>query len=154
MYLTILFAAVATLLLLRLLLASPLGHAFVGIRENEVRMRAIGYPTRRYRLLAFSISGAVAGLAGGLSAIFHNFVSPDTMHWAMSAEVLVMVILGGAGTLIGPIIGAAVFASLKHFISSTTQHWNLIVGVVFIACVLFFPHGIYGTLRDLLGRSR
>ena len=91
---------------LRRLLNAPLGHVFVGIRENEPRMMAIGYPTRAYKLLAFTIAGALAGFAGGLYAIFNSFISPDAVYWTASGDILIMTILGGAGTLIGPAIGA------------------------------------------------
>ena len=95
---------------LRRLLNAPLGHVFVGIRENEPRMLAIGYPTRAYKLLAFTIAGALAGFAGGLYAIFNSFISPDAVYWTASGDILIMTILGGAGTLIGPAIGAGAFS--------------------------------------------
>ena len=91
------------------MLNAPLGHAFVGIRENEQRMLAIGYPTRAYKLLSFTIAGGVAGLAGGLYAIFNGFISTDAMYWTASGDILIMTMLGGAGTLIGPAIGTAIF---------------------------------------------
>ena len=93
---------------LRRLLNAPLGHAFVGIRENEQRMMAIGYPTRAYKLLSFTIAGAIAGLAGGLYAIFNGFISADAVYWTASGDILIMTMLGGAGTLIGPALGAAI----------------------------------------------
>jgi branched-chain amino acid transport system permease protein len=140
---------------LRRLLNAPLGHAFVGIRENEPRMLAIGYPTRAYKLLAFTIAGGLAGFAGGLYAIFNSFISPDAVYWTASGDILIMTILGGAGTLIGPAIGAGVFLLMKNVVSSYSDHWLLIIGVVFIACVLFFPGGIWGTLRGLRpGKAR
>jgi branched-chain amino acid transport system permease protein len=134
---------------LRRLLNAPLGHVFVGIRENEPRMLAIGYPTRAYKLLSFTIAGALAGFAGGLYAIFNSFISPDAVYWTASGDILIMTILGGAGTLIGPAIGAGVFLLMKNVVSSYSEHWLLIIGVIFIACVLFFPGGIWGTLRRL-----
>ena len=79
---------------------------FVGIRENEERMAAIGYPTRAYKLLSFTIAGAIAGLAGGLYAIFNGFISSDAVYWTASGDILIMTMLGGAGTLIGPAVGA------------------------------------------------
>ena len=134
---------------LRRLVRSPLGHSFVGIRENEPRMRAIGYPTGRYKLLAFTIGGTVAGLAGGLYAIFNGFISPDAVQFSASGDVLIMVMLGGAGTLVGPAIGAGVFLLLKNLVSSYSGHWMLIIGTVFILCVLYVPGGIWGTLRTI-----
>ncbi len=138
---------------LRRLLNAPLGHVFVGIRENEPRMMAIGYPTRAYKLLAFTIAGALAGFAGGLYAIFNSFISPDAVYWTASGDILIMTILGGAGTLIGPAIGAGLFLLMKNVVSSYSEHWLLIIGIVFIACVLVFPGGIWGTLRQVRARK-
>jgi branched-chain amino acid transport system permease protein len=147
------FMALAFLLVsywaLRRLLNAPLGHVFVGIRENEPRMLAIGYPTRAYKLLAFTIAGAFAGLAGGLYAIFNSFISPDAVYWTASGDILIMTMLGGAGTLIGPAIGAGVFLVMKNVVSSYSEHWLAIIGAIFICCVLFFPGGIWGTLRQV-----
>ena len=139
---------------LRRLINSPLGHVFVGIRENEQRMLAIGYATPRYKLLAFTIGGTVAGFAGGLYAIFNGFISPDAVQFSASGDVLIMVMLGGTGTLIGPIIGSGFFLLMKNLVSSYSNHWMLIIGLAFIACVLYFPGGIWGTLRDLKLRVR
>jgi branched-chain amino acid transport system permease protein len=136
-------------LVLRRLLQSPLGRAFVGIRENEPRMLAIGYRTRAYKLLSFVIAGSFAGFAGGLYAIFNTFISPDAMYWTASGDVLIMVMLGGAGTLIGPVIGTGLFLLMKNVVSSYSEHWMLIIGVIFIACVMFFPGGIWGTLQHV-----
>ena len=140
---------------LRRLIDSPLGHVFVGIRENESRMLAIGYATKGYKLLAFTIAGGLAGLAGGLYAIFNSFISPDAVYWTASGDVLIMVMLGGAGTLTGPVIGTAIFLLMKNLVSSYSEHWMLIIGVIFVGCVLFFPGGVWGMLRGLLyGRQK
>jgi branched-chain amino acid transport system permease protein len=138
---------------IRRLLNAPLGHVFVGIRENEPRMLAIGYSTRAYKLLSFTIAGSLAGFAGGLYAIFNSFISPDAVYWTASGDILIMTILGGAGTLIGPAIGTGVFLLMKNVVSSYSEHWLLIIGVIFICCVLFFPGGIWGTLRQLRARK-
>jgi branched-chain amino acid transport system permease protein len=134
---------------LRRLLNSPLGHAFVGIRENEPRMMAIGYPTRAYKLMAFTIAGAIAGLAGGLYAIFNGFISSDAVYWTASGDILIMTMLGGAGTLIGPALGTAIFLLMKNVASSYSEHWLSIIGVTFICCVMFFPGGLWGSLQQL-----
>jgi branched-chain amino acid transport system permease protein len=139
---------------LRRLLNAPLGHVFVGIRENEPRMLAIGYRTRAYKLLSFTIAGAFAGLSGGLYAIFNSFISPDAVYWTASGDILIMTMLGGAGTLIGPAIGAGVFLLMKNVVSSYSEHWLAIIGAIFICCVLFFPGGIWGTLRQVSWRRR
>jgi branched-chain amino acid transport system permease protein len=147
MYFMALGFFVLCFLALRRLVASPLGRVFVGIRENEARMLAIGYATRRYKLAAFTIGGAFAGFAGGLYAIFNGFISPDAVYWSASGDILIMVMLGGAGTLVGPVFGAAAFLLMKNLVSTYSEHWPLIIGVIFVACVLFFPEGIWGTLR-------
>ena len=139
---------------LRRLIDSPLGHTFIGIRENEPRMLAIGYSTPRYKLLAFTIGGTVAGLAGGIYAVFNGFISPDAVYWGASGDILIMVMLGGAGTLIGPALGSGVFLLMKNLVSTYSSHWMLIIGVVFIACVLYFPSGIWGTVRQWQSGAR
>jgi len=132
---------------LRRLLNAPLGHAFIGIRENETRMQTIGYSTRTYKLLSFTIAGAIAGLAGGLYAIFNGFISSDALYWTASGDILIMTMLGGAGTLIGPALGAAVFLLMKNVVSSYSEHWLAIIGTTFICCVMFFPGGLLGFLQ-------
>jgi branched-chain amino acid transport system permease protein len=138
---------------LRRLVNSSLGHVFIGIRENELRMMAIGYPTRAYKLLSFVIAGSLAGFAGGMYIIFNSFISPDQIYWTASGDILIMVMLGGAGTLIGPVIGTGLFLLMKNVVSSYSQHWLLIIGIVFICCVMFFPSGIWGTLRQVRWRT-
>jgi branched-chain amino acid transport system permease protein len=117
-------------------------------------MLAIGYATPRYKLLAFTIGGAVAGLAGGIYAIFNGFISPDAVYWGASGDILIMVMLGGTGTLIGPALGSGIFLLMKNLVSTYSTHWMLIIGVVFIACVLYFPGGVWGTLRQLQRERR
>ena len=134
---------------LRRLVNAPLGRVFVGIRENEQRMLAVGYPTRAYKLLSFTIAAAIAGLSGGLYAIFNGFISADALYWTASGDVLIMTMLGGAGTLIGPAIGSGVFLLMKNVVSSYNEHWLAIIGVTFICCVMFFPGGIWGALRSI-----
>jgi len=132
---------------LRRLIASPLGSIFIGIRENEQRMRAAGYPVQRFKLVSFTIAGALAGIGGGLYALQNAFVSSDILHWSLSGDAIIMVILGGTGTVIGPAIGAAMFLLIKNVLSSRTDYWLLWVGVVFIACVMFLPQGVWGWVR-------
>ncbi len=139
---------------LRRLVSSPFGLAFVGIRENEARMLAIGYETRRYKLASFTVGGAFAGLAGGIYAIFNGFISPDAVYWSASGDILIMVMLGGAGTLLGPVLGSAAFLLMKNLVSSYSEHWLLIIGVVFVVCVLFFPGGIWSIFRQAPFRAR
>jgi branched-chain amino acid transport system permease protein len=133
---------------LRRLIDSPLGSTMIGVRENEQRMRAIGYPVQRIKLIAFTIAGGVAGLGGGLYAFFNAFVSSDILHWVLSGDAVLMVILGGAGTITGPIIGTGIFLMLKHVISSHTEYWMMWVGAVFIACVMFMRQGVWGLVLE------
>lgn len=127
---------------LRVILQSPLGQIFVGIRENETRVRVMGYNTTIYKNISFILAGGIGGLAGSLYAFFNGFISPKDIYWTMSGEVLIMVLVGGAGTLIGPVLGAAFIVILETFVSSYTDLWMLIVGITFILFVIFIPKGI------------
>jgi branched-chain amino acid transport system permease protein len=138
--------------LMRRLIDSPLGSTMIGVRENEVRMRAIGYPVQRIKLIAFTLAGAFAGLGGGLYAFFNAFVSSDILHWVLSGDAVLMVILGGSGTITGPVLGAGIFLMLKHVISSHTEYWMIWVGIVFIACVMFMPQGLWGLVKQRTAR--
>ena len=133
-------------LFLRHVVRAPIGHVFVGIRENEARMLAIGYPVRRYKLASFVLAGLVAGFAGAVFALYNGFVSTDLLDWGTSGDVILMVILGGTGTLAGPALGAFVFLLLKEYVSAYTEHWQIVVGAIFILCMLVIPDGLYGTL--------
>ena len=137
---------------LRRLIASPLGSIFIGIRENEQRMRAAGYPVDRFKLVSFTLAGSLAGIGGGLYALQNAFVSSDILHWALSGDAIIMVILGGVGTVIGPAFGAAIFLLLKHVVSSHTDYWMLAVGAIFILCVIFLPLGFWGVVRKARAR--
>ena len=136
------------------LVRSPLGSVFIGIRENEQRMRMLGYDVQRYKLLAFVIAGSFAGIAGGLYALFNGFISSDSVDWVASGDAIIMVLLGGTGTIAGPVIGAGIFLLMKEVLSSYTSHWMLIIGVTFIACVMFLREGIWGGLRRCAGMLR
>jgi branched-chain amino acid transport system permease protein len=152
-YLIVLFF-LGAYLALRRLVASPLGHSFVGVRENESRMRAVGYNTSRVKLASFVIGGLFAGLAGVLSSYYNGFVSPHDVYWTTSGHVMIMVIIGGAGTLVGPTFGAAFFLILQNVVSSYTDRWPLIMGATFIFFVLVARRGIVGIVRDALGFGR
>lgn len=146
--------AVAAYALAAGVLRSGFGRTLVGIKANEARMRALGLTVWRYKAAAFGLSGAIAGLAGALAAQHTTFVSPGLMHWTVSGEVLILVILGGLGTLVGGVLGAAVFVFLKHEVSSYTDHWHLVVGLVLIAAVLSGGRGLFGQLEHMVGRRR
>lgn len=134
------------------LVASPFGHMLVALHQNEGRARALGLPVFRYKLAAFAIAGAVAGLAGTLAAQRTQLVTPDALVWTTSGDVLVMVIMGGLGTLSGPVAGAALWVVLRDWVGAYTNYWMLAMGVFFVAIVLFADNGLYGLVR--LRRTR
>jgi len=141
---------VATLCLWRIV-RSPFGHVLRGIHENEPRMEALGYAVNRYKLLAFVIAGTVAGVAGSLYTQLVGSITPDAFLWTTSGEALLMVIIGGTGTLAGSVLGAAAFILLQSLVSSYTERWMLILGLTFILLVLFAPGGVVGALRGRVG---
>ena len=143
---------VGSYFLCRSLVNSPFGAVLRGIRENEPKTVALGYNTRLYKIAVMAIAYALGGLAGALYAPFAGFANTELLFWLLSGQVLIMVIVGGSGTLIGPILGAAFFLTLEHQLSSYTEAWALFFGLVFIAFVLFAPHGIWGLARDWFGR--
>ena len=147
--------AVATLVYLALarLIASPFGAVVLAVHRNENRARALGCPVQRYKLAVFTVAAMLAALAGTLQAQRTGFVSPDLLVWTSSGEVLIMVIIGGLGSLLGPIAGAALWTLLHHYLSAVTPYWMAIMGAFFIAIVLFASEGLYGALARLT-RSR
>ena len=143
-YYFVLVLMVGAYVLLRAVIESPFGHTIRGIKANEHRMRSLGFSTFRYKLVAFVIAGTLAGLAGYLDAAQFGFVTPDLFGWRESGIVLMMVILGGMGTLHGPILGAFVLVLLQDFLAGQTRHWLLPMGVFIILAVLVLPHGLSG----------
>ena len=135
------------------LVNSRFGRVLQGIKSNEARMRAIGYPTLRYKLLAFTISGTMCGLAGVLLANQAEFVAPSYLAWHRSGELIVMVLLGGMGTLFGPVMGAIAFLLLAHFLADITIYWPVIFGPFLIAVVLFGRGGLDGLIARIGGRN-
>jgi branched-chain amino acid transport system permease protein len=115
-------------------------------KSNEARMRAIGFNTLRYKLAAFVMAGAVCGLAGALLTNQTEYLTPSFMHWTRSGEIMVMVILGGMGTLVGPVLGAAAFLLLENLLSAWTVHWQVILGPLLVLVVLYARRGLYGLL--------
>jgi branched-chain amino acid transport system permease protein len=137
---------IAAFFVLSRILASPFGAVIEAVRENEMRARASGYDVTLTRLLTFVLSGGFCGLAGALQGLHLSIVPIEIMHYETSGLVVMIALLGGMGTFFGPMIGAAVFLVLENLVSLWTVHWQLIVGAIFIICVLFFPAGIWGTL--------
>lgn len=156
--LTLFYVALVSLvlayLLLRTLLRAPFGRVLFAIKENEGRVRAVGYNPLAYKLAAFVIAGTIAGYAGFLSATQYGYMSPNELNWILSAKALVMVILGGMGTLFGAIIGAFAFEGLHYFYSSLTHESELLMGITVIALVLLLPRGIGGFLLSLAERKQ
>lgn len=126
------------------LAASRFGRVLAAIRQNERRVAALGLSPYRYKLAAFVLSGAVAGLAGALHANMLRFISPDALNWTLSGEFMVMVVLGGAGTLMGPVLGAAALVLLQSALAQWTEHWMIVMGPVLVLVVLVAPRGIWG----------
>ena len=145
-----------------LLLFLYIGHRLVNARfgmviraakSNEPRARAIGFSLYRYKLTAFAIAGAMCGVAGALLVNQTEYLTPEFMHWTRSGEIMFMVILGGMGTLVGPIIGAAVFLLLEDVLSAWTVHWQIILGPFLILVVLFAKRGLFGLLPGAASRN-
>ena len=148
-YFVLLFFIVAAVLMY-LVVHSSFGHTLLGIRESETRMRSLGYNIWLQKYIAFNVSAIFAGLAGVLIVYYNGFVSPSELHLVTSAEVLIMVILGGAGTLFGPAIGAGIIIFIKNFVSGYTEHWMIILGAIYMATIMFAPQGVYRLMKQLL----
>jgi branched-chain amino acid transport system permease protein len=146
-YLFTLLVGGAALAIMARIGASPFGYALRGIRESESRMRTLGYPVWGLTYAAFVISALFAGLAGALYVFYNGFVSPADLHVSVSAQTVLMVILGGAGTVGGPIAGATAIVLLQNFLSSLTRRWMGVLGIVFILVVLYAPDGLTGLSR-------
>src|SRR5207302_708010 len=127
---------------------SPFGHVLVAIRDNEPRAQALGYATWRYKLLAFALSGALAGLAGALFSLGHGFASLEQLHWSTSGIAVLMTILGGIGTLWGSLLGAVIVLELRDALTSAPEASGVVTGAVFVVIVLAFRRGLWATGRD------
>lgn len=132
------------------LLNARFGMVIRGVKENERRMQALGFPTYRYKLAAFTIAGAGGGLAGVLLANATTYAGPAFMTWARSGEIIVMVVLGGMGTLFGPVYGAAALLLMEEMLADITEHWQIVLGPILLLVVLFARRGLYGLIQ---GRS-
>jgi branched-chain amino acid transport system permease protein len=139
----------ATIYIVWRLVHSRFGMVIQGARSNERRMRAIGFPTYRYKLLCFVFAGMLCGLAGALLANHTDFISPALMHWTRSGDLIVMAVLGGMGTVFGPVIGAVALLVLEELLSGITEYWQIILGPLFLLVVLFARGGIDGLLSGV-----
>jgi branched-chain amino acid transport system permease protein len=128
---------------------SPFGRVLKAIRESEERALHLGYDVNKYLLLAFTMSGAISALAGAIYSVLFVFISPSVLFWQLSGEVVIMTIIGGIGTLTGPLIGSVVFIFFSNTLTRVTDHWEIFFGIVIIAIVMLAPEGIIGLLRNM-----
>lgn len=136
--------ALAAYGLARSFVAAPVGRALVGAREQPLRMSALGYSTARIRLRAMLAAGGIAGAAGSLYPFLNLYVGPQSVHWSLSATMIIMLVIGGVGSLWGAFLGSAVYLALQTYVSAYTDRWQLFVGVIFVLIVLLLPHGLAG----------
>ena len=146
-YYLVLVVASLCFLLLKRMVQSPLGKVFIAIRENEDRARLIGYNVQRYKLLAFVIAGGLSGVAGGLYGITLKYASANSLHWGVSGHAVVYTIVGGMGTLFGPVLGTGIIMSLEHYLLNYMQGTDLVIGMVLVFMVLVAPKGLVGLLQ-------
>nr|WP_255561602.1 branched-chain amino acid ABC transporter permease [Pseudohoeflea sp. DP4N28-3] len=150
MYYVVLGATVAGILFLWRTLHSPFGHILAAIRENEPRAISLGLDVARYKLIAFVLSATLSGLAGSLKVIAFQLASLSNVSWHLSGEVVLMTLIGGMGTFVGPIIGSAFVVTLEHMLATSGLPISLVVGVIFMGCVMLFRRGVYGETRARL----
>src|SRR5246500_1561265 len=150
MYITVVVIFRAAFLLIYRIIHSPFGEVLKAIRENEARAISLGYRTDRYKLLAFVLSASLAGLAGATKAIVFQLASLTDVHWTMSGEVVLMTLVGGLGTVFGPVVGAFIIVSLENYLAEFGQWVTVIQGAIFVACVLLFRRGIIGEIAQVL----
>lgn len=155
MYYMVVAVFVACFLFISRIVHSPFGQVLKMIRENEPRAISLGYHVDRYKLLAFVLSAALAGLAGSLKTLVMGFATLSDVHWTMSGEVILMTLLGGVGTLFGPVFGSGIVISLQNLLADKVGSWvSVIIGVIFVLCVLAFRKGVMGELQAWRERRR
>ena len=152
-YYFVLIVFVIAAVLMHFIVRSPFGVALLGIRESETRMSVLGYNVWLYKYVSFIVTGIIAGLAGILFAYYNGFVHPGVLGIGTSAKVLIMTILGGPGTLFGPLGGAAIIVFLENLMSAYSERWQMFLGAVYIIVVIFAPRGIYGPIGKLIRRA-
>jgi branched-chain amino acid transport system permease protein len=150
MYIVVVAIFLAAFLLIYRIIHSPFGEVLKAIRENEPRAISLGYKTDRYKLVAFVLSAALAGLAGATKAIVFQLASLTDVHWTMSGEVVLMTLVGGLGTVFGPLVGATIIVGMQNYLATFGQWVTIIQGAIFVFCVLLFRRGIVGELAALL----
>jgi branched-chain amino acid transport system permease protein len=150
MYVFVVVVVLAAILMIYRIINSPFGEVLKAIRENEQRAMSLGYKTDRYKLVAFILSATLAGVAGSLKALVFQLASLTDVHWNMSGEVVLMTLVGGLGTVFGPVAGAFVIVAMENYFSAFGQWVLVIQGVIFVICVLMFRRGIVGELGSAL----
>jgi branched-chain amino acid transport system permease protein len=153
MYAVVLVIFLAGFALIYRIIHSPFGQVLKAIRENEQRAISLGYDTDRFKLVAFVLSSTLAGLAGATKAIVFQLASLTDVHWSMSGEVVLMTLLGGMGTVFGPVVGAAVIITMQNYLAQLGAWVTIVQGIIFVICVLAFRRGIVGELGAWLKKS-
>lgn len=144
--------ALLAMIFLRRVVLSPFGLLLTATRENSQRVSFVGSNIRSVRLYAFVLAGSLSGLAGILFALFNRIAAPEMLHWSFSGKAVLMTILGGSGTFLGPVVGTGIFFVLEHFITSYTNNWMIFLGATLVAMVLVFPRGVLGSSEYLLSK--
>ncbi|MBU4612313.1 branched-chain amino acid ABC transporter permease [Achromobacter sp. GG226] len=147
LYLVTVGVALAAWAITRAFTRAPVGVALTGLRDQPLRMAALGYSVARLRAWAFATAGAVAGAAGAVYPFVNQYVGPNVVHWSQSATFIIMAVIGGIGSRVGGFVGAAVYLFVQTYVSSHTERWQLVIGLIFVAVVLFMPHGVAQALR-------
>ena len=150
MYFTVLAIFVAGFLLIYRIIHSPFGQVLKAIRENEPRAISLGYDTTHYKFLAFVLSATLAGLAGATKAIVFQLASLTDVHWTMSGEVVLMTLLGGLGTIFGPVVGALIIITMENYLAQLGAWVTIVQGAIFVVCVLTFRRGVIGEIAHFL----
>ena len=153
MYFFVLVVFLAGFLVIYRTIHSPFGQVLKAIRENEARATSLGYRTQQYKLLAFVISATLAGLAGGTKALVFQLASLTDVHWTMSGEVVLMTLLGGMGTIFGPVVGAFIIVTMENYLYGLGQWVTIVQGLTFVVCVLLFRRGVVGEIARVTGTS-
>jgi branched-chain amino acid transport system permease protein len=153
-YYLVLAFLVLSYLACRKVINSPFGKVLVGIRENEERISFLGYNIRLLKIKAFMISAFLAGIAGVLFATYQNFVSPEMLHWTISGDFILMSVLGGMGTLLGPVLGGAIILWVGDILSSLTENWMIFIGGFFVVMIILAPKGVVGLIAARLAPKK
>jgi branched-chain amino acid transport system permease protein len=153
MYALVFVIFIAGFLLIYRVIHSPFGQVLKAIRENEARAISLGYDVDRYKLLAYVLSATLSGVAGAMNALVFQLAALNAVHWTMSGEVVLMTLVGGLGTVFGPVVGALIVLAMENYLAQLGAWVTIVQGVIFVVCVLTFRRGVVGELGKLLGKS-